>query len=75
MATISKNTCIRRKTMIVAAAVKFHITKTNDEVILCGCRHGNIFKQLQQLGFAPKQGYTEIEQGFINEKKPVLKPK
>lgn len=52
--------------MILAAAIKYHINKTNKDVVLCGCRHGDIFVQLEGLGFKPRQGYTEIEQGFID---------
>ncbi len=51
--------------MILAAAIKYKIEKTGEEVILCGCRHGDIFQQLRALGFDPRDGYEEIEQGFI----------
>lgn len=53
--------------MILAAAIKFHIEKTNKDVVLCGYRHCNIFEQLQLLGFEPQKGYKEIEQGFIDD--------
>lgn len=52
--------------MILASAIKFHIKSTDKDVILCGCRHGDIFAQLDALGFDPHKGYTEIEQGFID---------
>lgn len=52
--------------MILAAAIKFKIEKTNKEVVLCGARHGDIFAQLEPLGFDPCKGYEEIEQGFID---------
>lgn len=52
--------------MILASAIKFKIEKTNEEVVLCGARHGNIFAQLKPLGFEPQGGYKEIEQGFID---------
>ena len=52
--------------MILAAAIKYHIKKTGKDVILCGARHGDIFSQLEQLGFGPRDGYDEIEQGFID---------
>lgn len=51
--------------MILCSAIKFHIDKTDEEVILCGLRHGDIFKQLKALGFEPHKGYKEIEQGFL----------
>lgn len=53
--------------MILCSAIKFHIDKTNKEVILCGLRHGDIFKQLEALGFEPHKGYKEIEQGFLTD--------
>lgn len=52
--------------MILAAAIKYHITKTDKDVVLCGCRHGDIFVQLESLGFEPRAGYIEIAQGFID---------
>lgn len=58
--------------MILAAAIKFHIEKTNKDVVLCGYRHCNIFEQLQLLGFEPQKGYKEIEQGFIDDKNNFL---
>ncbi|HAU85344.1 MAG TPA: hypothetical protein DCW90_07540 [Lachnospiraceae bacterium] len=51
--------------MIIAAAIKFYIEKTDQEVILCGLRHDSVFKQLKALGFEPKKGYKELEQGFL----------
>lgn len=52
--------------MILASAIKFHIIETDEDVILCGSRHGNIFAQLKSLGFNPRDGYVEEEQGFID---------
>lgn len=52
--------------MILAAAIKYKIEKTGKEVVLCGCRHGDIFLQLRALGFNPAEGYKEIDQGFID---------
>ena len=37
--------------MIIAAAIKYHIESTNEDVVLCGVRHGDIFVQLKALGF------------------------
>lgn len=58
--------------MILAAAIKYHIKETDKCVVLCGCRHGDIFAQLEALGFKPRQGYKEIEQGFITHKNEFL---
>ena len=52
--------------MILAAAIKLKIESTGKDVILCGARHGDIFVQLEGLGFDPRKGYEEIEQGFID---------
>ena len=58
--------------MILAAAIKYYIEETGREVILCGARHGNVFIQLEMLGFEPHKGYKEIEQGFIDHKNNFL---
>lgn len=52
--------------MILAAAIKYKIEATGKEVVLCGARHVDVFTQLEALGFKPRQGYEEIEQGFID---------
>ena len=58
--------------MILAAAIKFHIEKTNKDVVLCGVRHGDIYKQLKAIGFKPRCDYTEIEQGFVDHNNTFL---
>ena len=58
--------------MILAAAIKYYIEDTKEEVVLCGCRHGDIFRQLKGLGFEARKGYKEIEQVFINHKREFL---
>jgi len=58
--------------MILAAAIKYRIEQTNEEVILCGARHGDVITQLKPLGFKPQQGYKEIAQGFIDHKNNFL---
>ncbi len=58
--------------MILAAAIKYYIEETGKEVILCGARHGDVFIQLEALGFKPRKGYKEIEQGFIDHKNNFL---
>lgn len=58
--------------MILAAAIKFYIGETDKEVVLCGARHGDVFDQLQALGFEPRKGYKEIAQGFIDHKNNFL---
>ena len=58
--------------MILASAIKYKIEATGKEVVLCGARHGDVFKQLEALGLKPRQGYKEIEQGFIDHKNNFL---
>ena len=58
--------------MILAAAIKYHIERTNKDVVLCGCRHGDIFMQLDLLGFDPRREYEEVEQGFIDHRNNFL---
>lgn len=58
--------------MVLAAAIKYHIKKTDSTVILCGARHAEIIMQLGSLGFLPRNGYEEIEQGFIDNKGQFL---
>ena len=52
--------------MILAAAIKYKIESTGKEVVLCGARHGDVFKQIEALGFEARKGYEEIDQGFID---------
>lgn len=51
--------------MIVAAAIKVEIKKTKNEVVLCGVRHGDVFKQLKAMGLKPTD-YKTVAQGFVN---------
>lgn len=55
--------------MILASAIKIWVDSTKESVILCGARHGDIFKQLDGLGL---DGYREIEQGFIDHNNNFL---
>lgn len=58
--------------MILCAAIKYYIEATNIEVVVCGWRHGSIIETIRDLGFSPRKGYKEIEQGFINHKNEFL---
>ncbi|MCQ2077630.1 MAG: hypothetical protein MJZ20_11520 [Bacteroidaceae bacterium] len=51
--------------MILCAAIKFHIEKTDRDVIVPCWRHAEAFSILCDLGFEPKVGYKKIEEGFI----------
>lgn len=61
--------------MIIASAVKFHIDKTNEDVIMCGLRHCDIYMQLKQLGFKPGVGYKKVEDGFLTDRGKFLNRK
>ena len=51
--------------MILAAAIKIKVKKTGEEVILCGARHGDVFKQYKGLGLT-HDDFEEVAEGFID---------
>lgn len=51
--------------MLLCAAVKFHISATDKNVVVACRRHCEAFYLLRDLGFDPKQGYRVLAQGFI----------
>lgn len=55
--------------MIIASACKFLIN--GNEVILCGVRHGDIYKQLEALK-VDMNSVEELEQGFVTHKNEFL---
>lgn len=55
--------------MIITAACKLQIKE--NEVILCGVRHSDIYKQMKSMGFKPDD-FEEIEQGFMTHKNEFL---
>lgn len=58
--------------MILAAAILYKSKKTGKAVVLCGARHGDIFKQIECLGLEENKDYEEIEQGFIDHNNNFL---
>lgn len=46
--------------MILAAAVKYRIENTGNEVVLYGARYAAIIAQLPVLGFEPHTGHKEL---------------
>ena len=58
--------------MIIAAACKIRIN--DNEVILCGVSHGDIYVQLKQMGFKPDD-FEELEQGFVTHEDIFLNRK
>lgn len=53
--------------MIVCAAVRLHINKTGEDVILCGPRHHYAYEQLKTLGFKPED-YSRAMDGFVDNR-------
>ena len=51
--------------MIICAAVKIQVEGLDHETIIPCRRHGDAYKILKDLGYAPRTQYKEIEQGFI----------
>lgn len=51
--------------MIICAAIKIQVEGLDHETIIPCRRHGDAYKILKDLGYAPKTKYKEIEQGFI----------
>lgn len=51
--------------MIICAAIKIQVEGLDHETIIPCHRHGDAFRILKDLGFAPKVKYKEISQGFI----------
>ena len=52
--------------MIICAAIKIQVEGLDHETIILCRRHGDGFKILKDLGYAPKTKYKEIAQGFID---------
>ena len=51
--------------MIICAAVKVQVEGLDHTTIIPCIRHGDSFKILADLGYAPKTKYKVLEQGFI----------
>lgn len=55
--------------MIICAAIKLtdmHPEQRNDELIICGLRHGNCLEVINE--FKTKVGFSHQTQGFIDDK-------
>ncbi len=58
--------------MIICAALKIQVEGLDHETVLPCLRHGDGFKILEDLGYAPKTKYKVLEQGFITHDKKFL---
>ena len=54
--------------MIICAAVKIQVEGLDHTTIVPCIRHGDAFRILEDLGYAPKTKYKILEQGFLNHK-------
>lgn len=58
--------------MIVCAALKIQVEGLDRTTIIPCIRHGDGFKILEDLGYAPKTKYKILEQGFLTHKSIFL---
>ena len=58
--------------MIICAAVKFHIDKTNMDVVIPCRRHYEAFAIMHDLGFSNGHDCHHIDDGFIDHKSNFL---
>jgi hypothetical protein len=62
-------------TMIICAALKVQVEGLDHTTIIPCIRHGDGFKILEDLGYAPKTKYKVLEQGFLTQDKLFLNRK
>ena len=58
--------------MIICAALKVQVEGLDHTTIIPCIRHGDGFKILEDLGYAPKTKYKVLEQGFLTQNKVFL---
>lgn len=61
--------------MLICAALLVQVEGLDHTTIIPCRRHGDGFRILEDLGYAPKTKYKVIEQGFINHKGEFLNRK
>ena len=61
--------------MLICAALLVQVEGLEHTTIIPCRRHGDGFKILEDLGYAPKTKYKVIEQGFINHNGEFLNRK
>lgn len=61
--------------MLICAALLVQVEGLDHTTIIPCRRHGDGFRILKDLGYAPKTKYKVIEQGFINHKGEFLNRK
>lgn len=53
--------------MIICAALKIQVEGIDHATVVPCIRHGDGFRILEDLGYAPKTKYKVLEQGFITQ--------
>jgi hypothetical protein len=61
--------------MIICAALKVQVEGLDHVTIIPCIRHGDGFKILEDLGYAPKAKYKVLEQGFLTQNRVFLSRK
>ena len=61
--------------MIICAALKIQVEGLDHETVVPCIRHGDGFKILEDLGYAPKTKYKVLEQGFVTQDRKFLNRK
>jgi hypothetical protein len=61
--------------MIICAAVKIQVEGLDHTTIIPCIRHGDAFRILEDLGYAPKTKYKVLEQGFLTQNRVFLSRK
>lgn len=61
--------------MIICAAVKVQVEGLDHTTIIPCIRHGDAFRILEDLGYAPKTKYKVLEQGFLTQNRVFLSRK
>jgi hypothetical protein len=58
--------------MIICAALKVQVEGLDHTTLIPCIRHGDGFKILEDLGYAPKTKYKVLEQGFLTQDRVFL---
>lgn len=61
--------------MIICAALKVQVEGLDHTTIIPCIRHGDGFRILEDLGYAPKTKYKVLEQGFLTQNRVFLSRK
>lgn len=54
--------------MILCAAVKVHFNKLDKDLIIPCIRHGNVRRDLRQIGLVESEDFSYVEEGFLDNR-------